>query len=162
MEGQWYWSTVAYVYGRYGRPALYQLNKISAHPRIDPALFPFAYVGTVAKEQLLATLERGHAQHSSPIATLKEHRPTRQGVTSLGSRTSSGDWVCDAASSPRSREWPQFVRLITPSGRLRPLDIIPGGGYYAAATATSRQSSWKILRTRRVRGWYEGSAERLV
>jgi hypothetical protein len=39
------------------RQALYELNKIGAHTRIVPAVFLFAYAGTGAKEQLLATLD---------------------------------------------------------------------------------------------------------
>jgi TolB-like protein/DNA-binding winged helix-turn-helix (wHTH) protein/Flp pilus assembly protein TadD len=75
-EPTWYWSTLAYVYGRCGRPAearqaLYELNKIGAHTRIDPAVFLFAYAGTGDKEQLLATLDAAYAQHSSAITTLK-------------------------------------------------------------------------------------------
>jgi TolB-like protein/Flp pilus assembly protein TadD len=76
VEPPWYWSTLAYVYGRCGRPAeagqaLYELNKIAAHTRIDPAVFLFAYAGTGDKEQLLATLDAAYAQHSSAITTLK-------------------------------------------------------------------------------------------
>jgi TolB-like protein/DNA-binding winged helix-turn-helix (wHTH) protein/Flp pilus assembly protein TadD len=76
VEPPWYWSTLAYVYGRCGRPAearqaLYELNKIGAHTRIDPAVFLFAYAGTGDKEQLLATLDAAYAQHSSAITTLK-------------------------------------------------------------------------------------------
>jgi hypothetical protein len=149
MEAQWYWPTVAYVYGRCGRPAearqaLYELNKIGAHTRIDPAVFLFAYAGTGAKEQLLATLDAAtpSTQALSPLS--KWHRPTRQCVTSPVSRTSSGDWVCDPIPHRHHEagERPQLVRLITPSGRLRRIDITPDGRYYAATTATSPQSSW--------------------
>ena len=76
VEPSWYWSTLAYVYGRCGRPAearhaLDELKKISAHTRLDPAVFLYAYAGTGDKEQLLATLDAAYAQHSSVITTLK-------------------------------------------------------------------------------------------
>ena len=76
IEPAWYWSTLAYVYGRCGwtaeaRQALYELNKIGGNTRLDPAVFLFAYAGTGDKEQLLATLDAAYAQHSSAIATLK-------------------------------------------------------------------------------------------
>ncbi len=76
VEPPWYWSTLAYVYGRCGRPAearhaLNELKKIGGHTRMDPAVFLFAYAGTDDKEQLLATLETAYAQHSSAITTLK-------------------------------------------------------------------------------------------
>jgi hypothetical protein len=51
------------VYGRCGRPAeprqaLYELNKIGAHTRIDPAMFLFGYAGTGPKERCLLRLTR--------------------------------------------------------------------------------------------------------
>jgi tetratricopeptide (TPR) repeat protein len=75
-EPSWYWSTLAYVYGRCGRPAearqaLYNLNKIRAKKPIDPAVFLSAYAGTGDKEQLFATLEAAYARHSTAITTLK-------------------------------------------------------------------------------------------
>jgi tetratricopeptide (TPR) repeat protein len=76
METPWYWSTLAYVYGRCGRQAearqaLYELNKVGAHERIDPAVFLLAYAGTGEREKLLSTLEAAYAQHSSTLTTVK-------------------------------------------------------------------------------------------
>jgi TolB-like protein/DNA-binding winged helix-turn-helix (wHTH) protein/Flp pilus assembly protein TadD len=76
MEAPWYWSTLAYVYGRCGRKAeaqraLDELKHVSDHTSMDPAVFVFAYAGTGDKDRMLASLEAAYAQHSSAISTLK-------------------------------------------------------------------------------------------
>jgi TolB-like protein/DNA-binding winged helix-turn-helix (wHTH) protein/Tfp pilus assembly protein PilF len=72
----WYWSSLAYIYGRSGQTAearhafneLLQSNR--RHP-IDPRIIAWNYAGLGDKEQALAWLEKAYVQHSTELVSLK-------------------------------------------------------------------------------------------
>jgi TolB-like protein/DNA-binding winged helix-turn-helix (wHTH) protein/Tfp pilus assembly protein PilF len=74
-DSAWSWSEKAYIYGRSGKPAeaRHALDKLQqfyqGHP-IDASAMIWAWSG-VNKEQALAWLEKGYAQHSNALTTLK-------------------------------------------------------------------------------------------
>jgi TolB-like protein/DNA-binding winged helix-turn-helix (wHTH) protein/Tfp pilus assembly protein PilF len=72
----WYWSQLAYLYGRSGQQVqtqseLEKLEKLNRLEQIDPAAFVWAYVGMGNKDQALAWLEKAYAQHSNVLTTLR-------------------------------------------------------------------------------------------
>jgi len=74
-DGPSSWSEKAYIYGRSGKPAeaRHALDRLQqfyqGHPT-DAAAMIWAWSG-VDKEQALAWLEKGYAQHSNALTTLK-------------------------------------------------------------------------------------------
>jgi DNA-binding winged helix-turn-helix (wHTH) protein/Tfp pilus assembly protein PilF len=75
-EGSWYWSALAYTYGRAGhleraRRELDKLEKVSRHEQLDPVTMLWAHLGLGDKEEALADLERAYSQHCDILATLK-------------------------------------------------------------------------------------------
>jgi len=74
--GLWNSSSLAYVYGRAGRPAearaeLARLLKRHRPGETDPGIIFWAYVGTGDRDNALSWLERACAEHSNILATLK-------------------------------------------------------------------------------------------
>jgi serine/threonine-protein kinase len=72
----WYWSELAYIYGRSGQTALVQqaldrLLAVNRHQEVDAAAIAIAYVGMDNKDQALAWLEKAYAQHSNALTELK-------------------------------------------------------------------------------------------
>ena len=75
-EGPWYWSWLAYIYGREGqmgkaRRELEKLENISRHEQQSVVTMLYAHLGTGNKEEALADLEKGYSEHYSILATLK-------------------------------------------------------------------------------------------
>jgi tetratricopeptide (TPR) repeat protein len=75
-EGGWYWTRLAYIYGRAGqveqaRRELEKVEKLRQQDEPDPALMVWAHLGTGNKEEALADLEKAYAEHSSFLANLK-------------------------------------------------------------------------------------------
>jgi TolB-like protein/DNA-binding winged helix-turn-helix (wHTH) protein/Tfp pilus assembly protein PilF len=74
--GPWSWSEEAYVHGRAGqqaqaRLALEKLQKFYRQQSTDPVAIVWAYIGMNQKDQALSWLQKGYAQHSSALTTLK-------------------------------------------------------------------------------------------
>ena len=75
-DSPWYWSYLAYISGRagqkiQGQQALDQLLRLNRRKPIDPMVIADAYTGLGDKDQALAWLERGYAQHSAELMSLK-------------------------------------------------------------------------------------------
>jgi len=75
-EGPWYWSTLAYIYGRSGRlerarRELERLEKLNRRQPLDPVTMVWAHVGVGDKEEALADLERAYSGHLTFLTTLK-------------------------------------------------------------------------------------------
>jgi TolB-like protein/DNA-binding winged helix-turn-helix (wHTH) protein/Tfp pilus assembly protein PilF len=75
-QGPWLPETLAYVYGRAGRPnqarqSIQELVQMSRHQEIDPASIAWAYVGVGDKDRAFSWLEKAYAQHSNILHTLK-------------------------------------------------------------------------------------------
>jgi len=75
-EGPWYWSWLAYIYGREGqmgkaRRELEKLENINRHEQQSVVTMLYAHLGTGNKEEALADLEKAYAEHYSILATLK-------------------------------------------------------------------------------------------
>ena len=75
-EGPWYWSMLAYSYGRAGqleraRRELENLEKRSRHEQLDPVIMLWAHLGVGDKEEALADLEKAYSQHFGILTTLK-------------------------------------------------------------------------------------------
>ena len=75
-EGPWYWSALAYSYGRAGRlerarRELEKLEKVSRHDQLDPIIMLWAHLGVGDKEEALADLEKAYSQHFVFLVTLK-------------------------------------------------------------------------------------------
>jgi tetratricopeptide (TPR) repeat protein len=75
-EGPWYWSMLAYSYGRAGqleraRRELEKLEKVSRHDQLDPIIMLWAHLGVGDKEEVLADLEKAYSQHFGFLVTLK-------------------------------------------------------------------------------------------
>jgi len=75
-EGPWYWSMLAYSYGRAGqweraRRELEKLEKMSRHEQVNPATMLSAHLGVGDKEEALADLEKAYSQHFCFLTTLK-------------------------------------------------------------------------------------------
>jgi tetratricopeptide (TPR) repeat protein len=75
-EGPWYWSMLAYSYGRAGqlgraRRELENLEKMSRHEQLDPVIMLWAHLGVGDKEEALADMERAYSQHFGILTTLK-------------------------------------------------------------------------------------------
>jgi DNA-binding winged helix-turn-helix (wHTH) protein/Tfp pilus assembly protein PilF len=75
-EGPWYWSVLAYTYGRAGqleraRRELEKLEKISRHEQVGPVAMLWAHLGMDNKEEALADLEKAYSEHFGILITLK-------------------------------------------------------------------------------------------
>jgi TolB-like protein/DNA-binding winged helix-turn-helix (wHTH) protein/Tfp pilus assembly protein PilF len=75
-ENPWILSDKVYVYSRSGRPAearraLAKLQEAYQHSSLDPAAMIWAYAGMGDRDQTIAWLEKGYAQHSNALNTLK-------------------------------------------------------------------------------------------
>jgi tetratricopeptide (TPR) repeat protein len=75
-EGPWYWSSLAYIYGRAGQPErarheLEKLEEVSRHEQFDPVIMLWAHLGMGDKEEALADLEKAYSEHFSILTTLK-------------------------------------------------------------------------------------------
>ena len=77
-EGPWYWSRLAYIYGRTGQPErarreLEKLEKLGRHQQLgsDPVTMLWAHLGMGNKEEALADLDKACSEHFSMLATLK-------------------------------------------------------------------------------------------
>jgi TolB-like protein/DNA-binding winged helix-turn-helix (wHTH) protein/Tfp pilus assembly protein PilF len=75
-DSPYYWSTLAYLYGRTGEPkqarrALAELEEMNRHRPIDPAIVSWAYLGMGDNDRALSGLEKAYAQHSNVMTTLK-------------------------------------------------------------------------------------------
>jgi DNA-binding winged helix-turn-helix (wHTH) protein len=75
-EGSWYWSMLAYSYGRAGqleraRRELEKLEKVSRHDQLDPVIMLWAHLGVSDKEEALADLEKAYSQRFGILTTLK-------------------------------------------------------------------------------------------
>jgi DNA-binding winged helix-turn-helix (wHTH) protein/Flp pilus assembly protein TadD len=75
-EGPWYWSSLAYIYGRAGQPErarheLERLEELSRHEQFDPVIMLWAHLGMGDKEEALADLEKAYSEHFSILITLK-------------------------------------------------------------------------------------------
>ena len=67
-EGPWYWSTLAYIYGRAGRPEqarreLEKLEKLNRRQPVDHVTMLWAHLGVGSKEEALTDLERSYSEH---------------------------------------------------------------------------------------------------
>jgi TolB-like protein/DNA-binding winged helix-turn-helix (wHTH) protein/Flp pilus assembly protein TadD len=76
MAAPWYWSTLAYAYGRSGqtakaRYAIHELLQGNQHEPVDARIIAWAYAGLGDKDQELAWLEKAYAQHSNELTALK-------------------------------------------------------------------------------------------
>ena len=75
-KGPWYWSEVAYIYGREGRleqarHELEKLEKLNRRQQVDPVTMLWAHLGMGDKEEALADLERAYSGHFGIMTTLK-------------------------------------------------------------------------------------------
>ena len=75
-EGPWYWSDLAYIYGRAGqleraRRELEKLEKLSRHEQVDPVTMLWAHLGLGDKEEALADLDKAFSGHFGILTTLK-------------------------------------------------------------------------------------------
>lgn len=75
-EGPWYWSRLAYIYGREGQPErarreLEKLEKLSRHEQVDPVTMLWSHLGEGNKEEALADLEKAYSEHFGILTTLK-------------------------------------------------------------------------------------------
>jgi DNA-binding winged helix-turn-helix (wHTH) protein/Flp pilus assembly protein TadD len=75
-EGPWYWSELAYIYGRAGqteraRRDLEKLEKLSRQGQVNPVTMLWAHLGTGNKEEALADLEKAYSEHFGILTTLK-------------------------------------------------------------------------------------------
>src|SRR6266481_3388179 len=75
-EGPWYWSSLAYIYGRAGQPErarheLEKLEEVSRHEQFDPVIMLWAHLGMGDKEEALADLEKTYSGHFGILTTLK-------------------------------------------------------------------------------------------
>jgi TolB-like protein/DNA-binding winged helix-turn-helix (wHTH) protein/Tfp pilus assembly protein PilF len=73
-----YWASVAYINGRAGRRAeaqraLRTFQRSTRNQPVDAGLFVLAYLGTGNNDQVFAWLEKGYAQHSNTLITLKAY-----------------------------------------------------------------------------------------
>ena len=72
----WYWSSLAYLYGRAGQEAqaqsaLKRLLELNRHGQVDPSVVLWAYAGMGNKDQAFAWMERAYEQHSNSLTSLK-------------------------------------------------------------------------------------------
>ena len=72
----WYWSKLAYIYGRSGqtakaRDALNELLQVNQRNPIDPEILACSYAALGNKDQAMAWLEKAYAQHSIELVNLK-------------------------------------------------------------------------------------------
>jgi len=75
-EGPWYWSVLAYSYGRAGqleraRREVEKLEKVSQHEQVNPAIMLWAHLSVGDKEEALADLEKAYSEHFGILTTLK-------------------------------------------------------------------------------------------
>ena len=75
-EGPWYWSALAYIYGRAGRVErarreLEKLEKLNRRQPLDPVTMLWAHLGVGYKEEALTDLERAYSGHFTFLTALK-------------------------------------------------------------------------------------------
>ena len=75
-EEPWYWSTLAYIYGRAGqkeraRRELEKLEPLNHRQQADPVCMLYAHLGLEDKNEALADLEKAYSDHFSILTTLK-------------------------------------------------------------------------------------------
>jgi DNA-binding winged helix-turn-helix (wHTH) protein/Flp pilus assembly protein TadD len=75
-EGPWYWSLLAYIYGRAGqteraRRELDKLEKLSRQEQVNPLYMLWPHLGMGNKEEALADLEKAYSEHFGILTTLK-------------------------------------------------------------------------------------------
>ncbi|HKW32463.1 MAG TPA: winged helix-turn-helix domain-containing protein [Candidatus Acidoferrum sp.] len=75
-DGPWYWSLLAYIYGRAGqleraRRELEKLEKMSRQEQVGPESMLWAHLGVGDKEEALADLEKAYSEHFGMLTTLK-------------------------------------------------------------------------------------------
>ncbi|HEY6947148.1 MAG TPA: winged helix-turn-helix domain-containing protein [Candidatus Acidoferrum sp.] len=75
-EGYWYWSEVAYIYGRAGQPErarheVERLDRLNRKVPVDPVTMFWAHLGAGDKEEALADLEKVVSERFSMATTLK-------------------------------------------------------------------------------------------
>ena len=76
MNPPWYWSELAYAYGRSGqqaqaRRALENLLELNRRQEVGAEAIIWAYIGVGDKEQAMAWLEKAYAQRSPALTYLK-------------------------------------------------------------------------------------------
>lgn len=76
MSSPWYWSELAYAYGRSGqqaqaRRALDKLLELNRRQEVGAEAIIWAYIGVGDNEQALAWLEKAYAQRSPALTYLK-------------------------------------------------------------------------------------------
>jgi DNA-binding winged helix-turn-helix (wHTH) protein/Tfp pilus assembly protein PilF len=74
--GPWYWSTLAYIYGREGqkeraRRELEKLEQLIHRQQADPVSMMYAHLGLEDKNEALADMEKAYSEHFSIVTTLK-------------------------------------------------------------------------------------------
>ena len=72
----WYWSSLAYIYGRAGRQAqarraLARAEHLVRHSQSAPQPLLLAYVGTDRKDQAIALLQEACSEHSNAVVPIK-------------------------------------------------------------------------------------------
>jgi len=75
-DSRWYYSSLAYVYGRSGRrdeaqKEVKKLLDVNREQPMDPIVLVQAYIGMGDNDQALAWLEKASAQHSNGLTGLK-------------------------------------------------------------------------------------------
>ncbi|HKW32462.1 MAG TPA: winged helix-turn-helix domain-containing protein [Candidatus Acidoferrum sp.] len=75
-EGPWYWSTLAYIYGRAGRSErarreVEKLEKLNRRQPLDPVTMLWAHLGVGDKEEALADLQGAYSGHFTFLTALK-------------------------------------------------------------------------------------------
>jgi TolB-like protein/DNA-binding winged helix-turn-helix (wHTH) protein/Tfp pilus assembly protein PilF len=75
-EGPWYWSNMAYIYGRSGqqgraRREVEKLEKLNRRQQLDPVTMLWAHLGLGNKDEALADLEKAYSEHLDVLTTLK-------------------------------------------------------------------------------------------
>jgi TolB-like protein/DNA-binding winged helix-turn-helix (wHTH) protein/Flp pilus assembly protein TadD len=75
-DSPYYWSMLAYFYGRTDEPAqaqraLAKLEEMNRRRPVDPAIVSWAYLGMGDNDHALSWLEKAYAQHSNAMTALK-------------------------------------------------------------------------------------------
>jgi tetratricopeptide (TPR) repeat protein len=75
-DSPWIWASIAYVYGRAGKPAqarraIERLEQLNRRNPFDPAPFVMAYTGIVDRDQAFAWLNKAVAARSPSLVALK-------------------------------------------------------------------------------------------
>lgn len=75
-DGPWYWSRLAYMYGRAGKPELARrelkkLEHASRHEQPDAAVMIWAHLGVSDKEEALADLEKAYSENHNILTSIR-------------------------------------------------------------------------------------------